>query len=88
MRSFIDLIEGAFIVMGLVWREVMHCAMHWDMTAWKSQTAFSIRMSIHFAAVIIAFGLQPSLCLTPADFMCVVPGQVILPQQAYSQCNC
>ncbi|MDD1694451.1 MAG: hypothetical protein LUQ71_06985 [Methanoregula sp.] len=70
-RSFMDFIMGAFICIGSIDRAVMHCAMHWDMTAWKSQTAFSIRMSIHFAAVIMAVSLQPSLCLAPSDFIMV-----------------
>jgi hypothetical protein len=47
----------------------MHCAMHWDITAWKSHIAFSIRISMHFDAVIMAFPRQTSLCLTPADFI-------------------
>jgi hypothetical protein len=41
--------------------------MHWEITAWKSQSAFSILMSMHFDAVIMVVCLQPSLCFEPAD---------------------
>jgi hypothetical protein len=48
MRSFMDFIMDALIGMEFIGWAVMHCAMHWEITAWKSQSAFSIRMSMHF----------------------------------------
>jgi hypothetical protein len=69
----------------------MHCAMHCDITAWKSQSAFSIRMSIHFDAVIMAVARQPPLCFIPSDFIDVIfiscGQELTLPQLAYSLYN-
>jgi hypothetical protein len=46
--------------------------MHWEITAWKSQSAFSILMSMHFDAVIMVVCLQPPLCFEPADIFSVI----------------
>jgi hypothetical protein len=74
MQLFMDLAMMSLIGIGFMECEVMHGDTHWDITAWRSHIAFSIRMSMQF---IIVDWLQQSLLSILEAFIIVLDALII-----------